>query len=84
LVSAEQGLELNGASVAEMRGGGRKEIYCHVGVPKRSTCIGTFNFFLLSPHVCLHQEFCPIDINCESAFFNRNCVLYRKLCGWNH
>jgi hypothetical protein len=26
-------LELKGASVAEMRGGERKEMYCHVGVP---------------------------------------------------
>jgi hypothetical protein len=33
LASAEQGLELNGASVAEMRGGERKGMYCHVGVP---------------------------------------------------
>jgi hypothetical protein len=33
LASAEQRLELNRASVAERRGGERKGIYCHVGVP---------------------------------------------------
>jgi hypothetical protein len=32
LSSAEQRLELNRASVAEMRGGERKGMYCHVGV----------------------------------------------------
>jgi hypothetical protein len=33
LGSAEQRLELNRASVVEMRGGERKGVYCHVGVP---------------------------------------------------
>jgi hypothetical protein len=36
-------LELTGAIVAEMRGGERKEMYCHVGVPTRTT----FIFFAL-------------------------------------
>jgi hypothetical protein len=33
LGSAEQRLELNRASFAEIRGGERKGMYCHVGVP---------------------------------------------------
>jgi hypothetical protein len=33
LGSEEQRLELNRVSVAAMRGGERKGMYCHVGVP---------------------------------------------------
>jgi alkylated DNA repair dioxygenase AlkB len=47
LDSEEQRLELNRGSVAVMRGGERKGMYCHVGVPTHITIVSytkTINF----------------------------------------
>jgi hypothetical protein len=55
LGSAEQRLELNRASAAEMRGGERKGMYCHVGVPTNSpVCI---NLCSLRYKVSLQNRF---------------------------